>query len=563
MTPNSSSCIAFRRIIKDTFNQSKKDRVLLSLFFNKILSKSSEILLRSSRKMASKFLFQRRIIFSVSLARRFQSTKLPHSKVVASAKEALKGINLKGATVCIGGFGLGGNPETLLNELSKTESAKDLTVASLTGGVDGFGVGKLIDAGMVKRLISSYVGENKNLETSFFGGTLEVELTPQGTLAARMKAAGAGFPAFYTPTGAGTVYANGGVPIKFKDDGSMEVEIESKPRPTKEFDGQEYVMEYALKGDLALVKAWKADTRGNLIFRGTAQNANPDAAMAGKITIAEAEEVVEAGELDPNEIHLPGVYVNMVIQGTDNEKPIERLRLQDKKAKGVVKGGRGRIMRRAAKEFKDGMYVNLGIGMPTMASNYIPEGVKIELQAENGLMGIGPYPETKEEADPDYINAGKETITALPGASCFSSSDSFSMIRGSHIDLTILGGLQCSENGDLANWIIPGQLLKGMGGAMDLVGAPGSRVVVTMDHTAKDGTPKIMKQCSLPLTGHNVVNRIITDLCVFDVDLEGGSGLTLVEIAPGTTVDDLKKATGCDFSVVPDPIPLMDDVLGD
>ena len=186
--------------------------------------------------------------------------------------------------------------------------------------------------------------------------------------------------------------------------------------------------------------------------------------MAGKITIAEAEQIVEAGELDPNEVHLPGIYVHRLIKATDNEKSIERLRLQEKGSNGVVKGGRGRIMRRAAKEFKDGMYVNLGIGIPTMASNYIPPGVRIELQAENGLMGIGPYPETAELADADYINAGKETITALPGASCFSSSESFSMIRGSHIDLTILGGLQCSQSGDLANWIVPGKLLKGMGG---------------------------------------------------------------------------------------------------
>jgi 3-oxoacid CoA-transferase len=202
---------------------------------------------------------------------------------------------------------------------------------------------------------------------------------------------------------------------------------------------------------------------------------------------------------------------------------------------------------------------SLGIGMPTMASNYIPDGIKIELQAENGLMGIGSYPSTEEEADADYINAGKESITALPGASAFSSSESFNMIRGSHIDLTILGGLQCSASGDLANWIVPGKLLKGMGGAMDLVGAPGSRVVLTMDHIAKDGTHKILAECNLPLTGHRVVDRIITDMCVFDVDNMGDTGLTLVEIAPGITVDDVKKATGCDFKVVSEPIPLMDD----
>ena len=343
----------------------------------------------------------------------------------------------------------------------------------------------------------------------------------------------------------------------------MDVEIESQPRATKVFDdGHEYVMEYALKGDLSLVKAHKADTRGNLVFKGTSQNANPDAAMAGKITIAEVEEIVDAGELQPDEIHLPGIYVNKVILAKDNEKRIERLRLADKEksAMGVVKGGRGIIMRRAGKEFRNGMYVNLGIGMPTMASNYVPEGVTIELQAENGLMGIGPYPFTEEDATPDYINAGKETITAIPGASAFSSSASFDMIRGTHIDLTILGGLQCSQSGDLASWIVPGKLLKGMGGAMDLVGAPGSRVVVTMDHTAKDGSPKIMEECSLPLTGHNVVNRIITDMCVFDVDLEGGTGLTMVEIAPGLAVEDVRNATGCDFKTVPEPIPLMEEV---
>lgn len=494
---------------------------------------------------------------SVRLGCRSFSTR-PLSKLVGSAEEALRGVNLQSAIIAVGGFGLGGNPETLLNAVARHPSASNLTVASLTGGVDGFGIGRLLEAGKVKRLISSYVGENKFLEQEFFNGRLQVELTPQGTLAERLHAAGAGIPAFYTPTGAGTIYAKGGVPIEYSKDGKHTVVLASEPRETRVFDGVEYVMERSLKTDVALVKAAVADTRGNLVFKGTAQNANPDCAMAGRVCIAEAEEIVEAGELAPEDVHLPGVYVHKVLKATDNEKRIERLRLGSANAAGVVDGVRGRIMRRAAKEFTNGAYVNLGIGMPTLASNYIPEGVKIELQAENGLLGIGPYPATKELADADYINAGKETITALPGASTFSSSQSFSMIRGGHIDLTILGGLQCSASGDLANWIVPGKIVKGMGGAMDLVGAPGSRVVVTMDHTAKDGTPKILQECSLPLTGHNVVDRIITDMGVFDVDKHGGTGLTLIEIAPDTTLEAVRLATGCDFKVA-EPLLLMDE----
>ena len=199
-----------------------------------------------------------------------------------------------------------------------------------------------------------------------------------------------------------------------------------------------------------------------------------------------------------------------------------------------------------------------------MASNYIPNGINIELQAENGLMGIGPYPDPSvgQLADPDYINAGKETITTLPGASTFSSSDSFNMIRGGHVDLTILGGLQVSGQGDLANWIIPGRLLKGMGGAMDLVSAPGAKVVVTMDHTSKGGAPKILEECTLPLTGRKVVDRIITDMCVFDCDKHGGGrgggGLVLTEIAAQYTVDDIRNATAADFNVA-SVLGVMDD----
>ncbi|QQN75589.1 CoA transferase subunit B [Croceicoccus sp. YJ47] len=208
---------------------------------------------------------------------------------------------------------------------------------------------------------------------------------------------------------------------------------------------------------------------------------------------------------------------------------------------------REQMARRAAREIADGDYVNLGIGIPTLVANYIPDDITVSLHSENGMLGIGPFP-FEGEADPDIINAGKQTVTELPGTSYCSSADSFALVRGGHIDLTILGSMQVAMNGDIANWTIPGKVVKGMGGAMDLVaGVP--RVVVVMDHTSKDGSPKILKECTLPLTGVRAIDRIITNLGVFDCDREGGSGLTLLELAPGVTIEEIEQQTEAPFAV--------------
>ncbi|MDX2047541.1 MAG: 3-oxoacid CoA-transferase, partial [Chitinophagaceae bacterium] len=388
-----------------------------------------------------------------------------------------------------GGFGMTGNPVHLLHALAKTK-IKNLTYIGNNVGEPNLGGGKLLLNGQIKKMIGSFFTSNPDAVKAAQSGAVEYELLPQGTLAEAIRAGGAGIGGFYTPTSAGTVIA--------------------KDKEVKVIDGKEYVLEKALHANIAFIRAWKADTAGNLQYRMTEQNFNKAMATAADLVVAEVEMIVPVGEIEPESIHTPGCYVDYLVQA--------HLTIEDLGTSGSVKSSskkvddaRMNMARRAFAELKKGDVVNLGIGIPTLVADLIKPEDGIILHTENGMLGVGPEPHGDAGALDYPVNAGKVPVTALKGSSYFDSADSFAMIRGKHIDVAVMGGLEADEDANLANWAVPGKPLLGVGGAMDLASGA-KKLIITMTHTNSDGSSKIVPQCTLPLTAMKAVDMIITDL---------------------------------------------------
>ena len=436
-----------------------------------------------------------------------------------SAAEAARLVK-SGAVMMVGGFGMTGSPVHLLHALAETD-VHDLTYIANNIGEVGLGGGRLLRNGQIKKAIGSFFTSNPEAVAAAQSGAIDFELMPQGSLAEAIRAGGAGIGGFYTPTAAGTVFAEGA--------------------ETKQIKGVEHVFVMGLRADVALIRARRADSTGNLVYRMTEQNFNKAMATAADLVIAEVEEIVPLGALDPDHIHTSGNHVDALVQAKTTLAELGSsadIRSLDRDPDLV----RMKIARRALAELNAGDVVNLGVGIPTLIANLITREHGIILHTENGMLGVGPAP--AEGGALDYpVNAGKVPVTALPGSSYFDSADSFAMIRGGHIDVAVMGGLQVDQQGNLANWAVPGKPLLGVGGAMDLASGA-RRLIITMSHVNRDGSPKIVRQCNLPLTAVAAVDLLITDLAVFA--FEAGK-MWLVELMPDATIDELRAKTTAEF----------------
>jgi len=443
-----------------------------------------------------------------------------------------------GASILVGGFGvLQGWPHELLFAL-RDRGVKNLTIICNSPGFGPYSPQILAENRQIKKLIASFGGYAYRvtpLSEQIGRGEVEFEMVPQGTLVERIRAGGAGIPAFFTPTGVGTVVEAG--------------------KEKRIFNGREYLLETALRADFAFIRAHETDAHGNLVYRRTARNFNPPFATAASVTIAEVDDIVEPGALEPEAIATPGIFVHRLVRRETplrNETVLDLMRSLGRNVKvaenadAVGHGLSPELMAlRAARLLAPGQYVNLGIGLPTLVSDFISD--QIVLHAENGVLGYGPLALAGEE-DIDLYNASSQLVTLLPGASFFHSADAFIMARGGHVGTVILGGFQVAENGDLANWKTPGMGAGAVGGAMDL--AAGARtLIVAMFHTTKTGEPKLLQTCTYPLTARRCVSWVVTNLALIEVDQKG---FLLRELAPGVTVDEVRAATAAPLRVAAD-----------
>ena len=438
-----------------------------------------------------------------------------------TAAEAAKLVN-SGDTMVVGGFGMTGHPIHLLHAIAETD-VHDLTYIGNNVGEPGLGGSRLLNRGQLAKAIGSFFTSNPEAVKAAQSGSIDVELLPQGTLAEAIRAGGAGLGGFYTPTAAGTPLAEG--------------------REIRVIDGRQHIFQPALKADVALVRAWQADTAGNLVYRMTENNFNQAAATAAKLVIAEAEHIVPIGRLDPDQIHTPACFVDYLVQAhttLDDLGSSASIATSNKR----VDDARMNMARAALDELQRGDIVNLGIGIPTLVADLIRPEHDIIIHTENGMLGVGPEPESGGAMEYP-VNAGKIPVTALPGSSYFDSADSFGMIRGGHVDVAIMGGLQVDQQANLANWAVPGKPLLGVGGAMDLA-TGAKRLIVTMMHTSRDGQPKLVSKCTLPLTATEAVDVLITDLAKFRFV---NGEVRLVELLADASLEDVKNSTDADYVI--------------
>ena len=433
------------------------------------------------------------------------------NKIVPSLQDAVAGIQ-DGSTVLVSGFGGAGQPHELIDALID-QGAKDLVLVNNNAGNGETGIAKLMKLGRVRKIICSFPRQVDShvFDGLFRAGKIELELVPQGTLAERIRAGGAGIGGFYTRTAVGTVLAEG--------------------KEIRKIDGEDYIYEPPIKADVALVKALRGDRWGNLVYRKTARNFGPVMATAAKLTIVSSLRNRRVGR-----------------DGSRGDRDARHLcqPYRPCRAKGetMKRMSRDEIAARVAKDIPEGSYVNLGIGLPTRVGNYLPADKEIFLHSENGVLGMGPAPAPGQE-DYDLINAGKQPVTLLKGGSYFHHADSFAMMRGGHLDICVLGAFQVSRHGDLANWHTgEPDAIPAVGGAMDL--AAGARsVFVMMDIQTKDGQSKLVERCTYPLTGVGCVSRVYTDVGVFQI--EPGGVVRVVDDMSGAGIEALRQITGLDL----------------